>query len=134
MAQALLSVEGLCIDLAIGARRFAVVKDVSFTIENGEMFGLVGESGCGKSVVALSLIGLLSPPLSVATGRIQFEGGEIQNLPSTFTPALFSMLISSINTCGSITTPPPIRPVVFFAKMPEGTRWILKVPNSLITV
>ena len=44
-------------------KRFAAVQDVSFSIGRGETFGLVGESGCGKSITALALIGLLRPPL-----------------------------------------------------------------------
>src|SRR5262249_43301893 len=57
--------------------------DVSFTIARGETFGLVGESGCGKSITALALIGLLRDPLSVGGGRILFQGREIQGLSAS---------------------------------------------------
>ncbi|MBF9234591.1 ABC transporter ATP-binding protein [Microvirga alba] len=78
----LLEVEHLRIDLAIGDARFAAVQDVSFTIMRGETLGLVGESGCGKSITALSLIGLLRPPLNLSGGAVRFDGQEIQNLPA----------------------------------------------------
>ncbi|MBZ6079326.1 ABC transporter ATP-binding protein [Microvirga puerhi] len=81
-AQPLLEVQNLRIDLAIGNARFPAVQDVSFTIEKGETLGLVGESGCGKSITALALIGLLRPPLSLAGGTIRFNGKDIQNLSS----------------------------------------------------
>ncbi|MCC7272904.1 MAG: ABC transporter ATP-binding protein, partial [Alphaproteobacteria bacterium] len=72
----------LRIDLAgEGATRHAAVEGVSFRIARGETFGLVGESGCGKSITALSVMGLLRPPLAIGGGRIRLEGREIQDLP-----------------------------------------------------
>jgi peptide/nickel transport system ATP-binding protein len=79
-AQALLTVDRLRIDLASGGRSFAAVEDVSFEIARGETFGLVGESGCGKSITALSIMGLLKPPLGIGGGRIVHDGREIQSL------------------------------------------------------
>ena len=78
--QPLLEVENLRIDLSVGERRFAAVEDVSFSIRRGETYGLVGESGCGKSITTLALMGLLKPPLSIGGGTIRFEGREIQGL------------------------------------------------------
>lgn len=80
--QPLLEVENLRIDLNVGGRKFPAVQDVSFTIERGETLGLVGESGCGKSITSLALIGLLRSPLSYSGGTIRFNGQEIQNLSS----------------------------------------------------
>ncbi|MDA4804948.1 ATP-binding cassette domain-containing protein, partial [Enterobacter hormaechei] len=60
-----------------GQERLNVVENVSISIGAGETFGLVGESGCGKSITALSLIGLLNRPLAVGQGEILFKG---QNL------------------------------------------------------
>jgi oligopeptide/dipeptide ABC transporter ATP-binding protein len=55
-----------------------VLEDVSFTIAPGETLGLVGESGCGKSVTALSLMRLLpEPPARVTGGRIVFDGADL---------------------------------------------------------
>lgn len=74
----LLSVEGLSI--AFGARRgrgrIEVTRDVSFRIGKGERVGLVGESGCGKTVTGLSLMGLL-PPGARASGRIVLDGEDL---------------------------------------------------------
>ncbi|MGJ3263258.1 MAG: ABC transporter ATP-binding protein [Salinarimonas sp.] len=73
----ILSVE----DLSLALRGTPLVEDVSFAIAPGEMLGLVGESGCGKSVTALSLLGLLpTPPITVAGGRILFEGRDLARL------------------------------------------------------
>ena len=66
----------LRIDLDGRRGRVAAVKDVSFTIGRGETFGLVGESGCGKSITALALIGLLRPPLSIGGGPSGSRAGR----------------------------------------------------------
>ena len=82
MSAPLLRVEDLSIVIDMGARAFGAVKDVSFSIRRGETYGLVGESGCGKSITALALIGLLKPPIRIGGGRIVFDGREIQDLPA----------------------------------------------------
>jgi peptide/nickel transport system ATP-binding protein len=76
----LIEVENLRIDLEGQGQQHAAVEGVSFRIHRGETFGLVGESGCGKSITALALIGLLKPPLGIGGGRIRLEGREIQAL------------------------------------------------------
>src|SRR3982750_594458 len=53
------------------------VNDVSFHIDQGEMLGLVGESGCGKSITALSIMRLISAPGRIAGGSIKFKGEEL---------------------------------------------------------
>lgn len=54
------------------------VDDVSFTIEKGEILGLVGESGCGKSVTSLSIMGLVPiPPGKIEGGKILFKGKDL---------------------------------------------------------
>lgn len=80
--KALLEVENLRIDIVSGSSRHNVVEDVSFTIGAGETFGLVGESGCGKSITALSMIGLLRKPLSITGGAIRFNGQDLNSLSS----------------------------------------------------
>jgi peptide/nickel transport system ATP-binding protein len=68
-------------NLTIALKGLALVEDVSFEIAAGETLGLVGESGCGKSVTALAIQRLLpSPPLSIAAGRILFAGRDLASL------------------------------------------------------
>ena len=80
MTTPLLKVENLRIALAGDGVTYNAVENVSFEIGRGEAFGLVGESGCGKSITALSVMGLLRRPLSLAGGRIVLDGQEIQNV------------------------------------------------------
>src|SRR5688572_29513621 len=82
-AAPLLEVADLRIDLAGAGLRHAAVEGVSFSIPRGETFGLVGESGCGKSITALAVMGLLRSPLGIGAGRIVLEGREIQALPQS---------------------------------------------------
>jgi peptide/nickel transport system ATP-binding protein len=79
---ALIEVEDLRIDIESQGRRIPAAEGISFRIERGETFGLVGESGCGKSITALALIGLLRTPLSIGGGVINFEGQDIRKLPA----------------------------------------------------
>jgi peptide/nickel transport system ATP-binding protein len=76
----LLAVEGLSISFATGAGWAEVVRDVSFAVGPGETVGIVGESGCGKSVTALSVLGLLPRRTARVTGRIGFEGIDLLTL------------------------------------------------------
>jgi oligopeptide/dipeptide ABC transporter ATP-binding protein len=56
------------------------VDGVSFAVERGKTLGIVGESGCGKSVTALSIMGLLAPTARIESGAIRFEGRELNRL------------------------------------------------------
>jgi len=57
------------------------VDDISLSIEEGEVLGVVGESGAGKSITGAAVIGLLEPPGRIAQGVIRFEGQQINGLP-----------------------------------------------------
>ncbi len=80
MTTPLLKVENLRIALAGDGVTYDAVENVSFEIGRGEAFGLVGESGCGKSITALSVMGLLRRPLSLGGGKIILDGKEIQSV------------------------------------------------------
>jgi peptide/nickel transport system ATP-binding protein len=79
MTGPLLQVDDLHITLRGDGASFNAVENVSFEIGRGEAFGLVGESGCGKSITALAVMGLLRQPLSLGKGRIVLDGEEIQH-------------------------------------------------------
>ena len=71
----LLEVEGLCQHFG----KVKAVDDVSFSIRKGEVFGLVGESGCGKTTTGRCIIGLYQP----TGGQIRFQGKPIAGCPRT---------------------------------------------------
>src|SRR6185369_3758416 len=73
---ALLEVANLHVRLQTHRGPAYAVRDVSFTLERGETLGLVGESGCGKSITVMALMGLL-PENAQVTGSIRFEGQEL---------------------------------------------------------
>jgi oligopeptide/dipeptide ABC transporter ATP-binding protein len=73
----LLSVRNLRITFAADRGEAAVVDGVSFSVEAGQTLGLVGESGCGKTVTALSILRLLPPAGRIAGGEIEFQGKNL---------------------------------------------------------
>ena len=83
MTEALLKVENLQTQFRTEGGLVKAVDDVSFEVRAGETFALVGESGCGKSVTALSIMGLIpSPPGEITGGKIEFDGQDLLQLPS----------------------------------------------------
>src|SRR5438477_10322639 len=63
-----------------GARVIKAVDHVSFTLNEGETLGIVGESGCGKTTTCLSIVGLLPPAARIVGGRIEFAGKDLAQL------------------------------------------------------
>ena len=79
----LLSVTNLSVTFNTDDGRFTAAEDVWFDIGRGESVGLVGESGCGKSVTALSLTRLIpSPPGSIESGKVLFKGQDLMRISS----------------------------------------------------
>lgn len=79
---ALLEVKNLTTTFSTDEGIFSAVDKVSFAVKKGETVGLVGESGCGKSVTALSILRLVqSPPGKVAGGEVFFDGVDLLKLP-----------------------------------------------------
>jgi len=77
----LLAVEGLRVEFPRGTRSVRAADGVDLTIRRGEIVGLVGESGCGKSATALGMIRLVPEPGRVAAGRVLLDGVDILALP-----------------------------------------------------
>ncbi|WFE29118.1 ABC transporter ATP-binding protein [Solwaraspora sp. WMMD791] len=75
MTRELLAIENLSVLIRRPGRQVAALSDVSLHVDRGEVVGLVGESGGGKSMVARSIVGLL-PGGAQATGRVSFHGGD----------------------------------------------------------
>jgi peptide/nickel transport system ATP-binding protein len=84
---ALLDVSNLGVTLPTAQGRLAALRGVSFSLARGATLGLVGESGCGKSLTALALMGLL-PDGAEVTGSIRFEGRELTTLDDAVLGAL----------------------------------------------
>ena len=76
----LLEVRNLRIEYPSRRGVMAAVKDLSFTIEKGEILGVVGESGAGKSTIGNAIIDLLSPPGRIARGDVYLNGKKISGL------------------------------------------------------
>ncbi len=81
MSGALLEVRHLKVEFPGRRGTLLALDDVSFEISAGEILGVVGESGAGKSLTGAAIIGLLDPPGRIAAGEIRFDGRRIDNLP-----------------------------------------------------
>ena len=77
----LLEVKNLRVEFPTRRGTLLAIDDISFSIEPGEVLGVVGESGAGKSLTGASIIGLLEPPGRIADGKITLEGERIDDLP-----------------------------------------------------
>jgi peptide/nickel transport system ATP-binding protein len=81
MADSLLEVRNLRVEFPTRRGVLTAVDDISLHIDAGEVLGVVGESGAGKSMTGAAIIGLLEPPGRIASGAILLEGRRIDNLP-----------------------------------------------------
>jgi oligopeptide/dipeptide ABC transporter ATP-binding protein len=77
----LLEVRGLAVEFATPRGVARVLTGVDLAVRRGEVVGLVGESGCGKSVTALAVLRLLRPPGRICGGSVRFDGRELTTLP-----------------------------------------------------
>jgi peptide/nickel transport system ATP-binding protein len=78
---ALLEIKNLAVELSTRSGPVRVVQDVSLSVAPGEVLGVVGESGCGKSMTMLSLLGLLPNGARVASGTAMMDGKDLFSLP-----------------------------------------------------
>ena len=100
---AILEVENLCVDYITERGHIRAVDNVSFVIEEGKSLGLAGESGCGKSTIAYSLMRLHRPPALITGGKIKMNGKDILSLPENelhnFRWNKISMVFQSAMNC-----------------------------------
>jgi peptide/nickel transport system ATP-binding protein len=80
MSEPVLSVRNLKVEFVTRRSVLRAIDDVSFDIARGEVLGVVGESGAGKSVTGLAVIGLIDPPGRIAGGEIYLSGLRVDNL------------------------------------------------------
>lgn len=106
MDKDILQVRDLTISFGSGKNRVEVVSDISLDVRKGEIVCLVGESGCGKTVTALSVMGLLPvPPGNIDSGEIIFDGvdllglndRELRNYRGNKLSMIFQEPVSSLN-------------------------------------
>jgi len=81
-ATPLLEVSDLVIDFPTRKGNLTAINGVSFELAAGEILGVVGESGAGKSLTGSAIIGLLDPPGRISSGEIRLRGERIDNLPN----------------------------------------------------
>jgi oligopeptide/dipeptide ABC transporter ATP-binding protein len=96
VAEPLVSIENLHVRFHTYAGQVHAVNGVSFDIQRGEVFGLVGETGCGKTVTSLSLLRLIPPPGEIVAGRITFDGQDLLALSESEMRAIRGARIAMI--------------------------------------
>jgi peptide/nickel transport system ATP-binding protein len=78
----LLSIEGIRTVFRTGSGEVAAVDGVSLSVAKGKTLGIVGESGCGKSVLSLSVMRLVPQPGRITAGKVMFDGRDLLSLPA----------------------------------------------------
>ena len=91
----MLDVKSLAVDFYLPSGKVTALKDISFTVSPGETLALVGESGCGKSLMALALMRLLPAQAGVSAGDVVLDG---VSLPAT---ALTGMALILVAGCAA---------------------------------
>ncbi|MBQ8054006.1 MAG: ABC transporter ATP-binding protein [Lachnospiraceae bacterium] len=91
-----LEVQGLSVSIHTRKGTTKPVNDVSLRIPKGKIIGIVGESGCGKSMTARACMGLLKPPVKIESGRILLAGRDLVGLPESDMCAVRGSEISMI--------------------------------------
>lgn len=96
MTEPLLQVRDLSVDFSTPTGPVRAVDGVSFDVARGEAVGLVGETGCGKTVTALSILGLLPASARIASGSVSFGGRELVGQPERELRALRGSSIAMV--------------------------------------
>ena len=102
----LLSVNHLSVTFKTRHGDLLAVDDLSFSMQHGEILGLVGESGAGKSITGSALIGLIDPPGMISGGEIYLEGQRIDGRSSGVRGKLISMIFQDpLTSLNPLKTP-----------------------------
>lgn len=125
----LLQIRNLSTVYPTGRGPVRAVNSVNLTLEKGKILGLVGESGCGKSTVLLSILGLIRSPGQVAEGEILFKGrdmrqmtgSELRSVRGKEIGMIFQDPLSTLNPVFPIGE--QIRETLRLHHMMEGSRW-----------
>ncbi|WP_026957404.1 ABC transporter ATP-binding protein [Aliagarivorans taiwanensis] len=94
--QVILSVKGLCLEFSHRKGAIKALRDISFDMCQGEILGVVGESGAGKSLTGSAIMGLLDDSAAITAGEIVYQGQRIDNLDDASRQALRGKEISAI--------------------------------------
>ncbi|MER8003079.1 ABC transporter ATP-binding protein [Streptomyces sp. NPDC095613] len=105
-----LDVEGLCVDLRTPSGTVRAVDGVSFGVHRGRTLALLGESGCGKSMTALSVVGLLDPVAEVTGGAVRVGGTDTLRLSRAERRKLAGPVLSIVFQ-DALTALNPVQPV-----------------------
>ncbi|MBP8532565.1 ABC transporter ATP-binding protein [Streptomyces sp. MK37H] len=105
-----LEVEGLCVDLRTPSGTVRAVNGVGFQVRKGRTLALLGESGCGKSMTALSIVGLLDPTAEVTGGSVKVSGTDVLRLGEAGRRKLAGPVLSIVFQ-DALTALNPVQPV-----------------------
>ena len=98
----ILRVEGLTVTAGPPDDQVSIIEDVAFSVRAGAVVALVGESGCGKSVTALSIMRILAPELRIVGGRVLFDGQDLlgltENVMNTLRGSALTMVFQDPST------------------------------------
>jgi ABC-type glutathione transport system ATPase component len=132
MSDALLELRGLTVDFATDDGVVHAVDGIDLALGRGRTLGLVGESGCGKSVTSLAIMGLLPPENSKVGGAVVFEGRDLLTLVAM----IFQEPMTSLNPVLTSASRSPrrcscIRPVAQGrgARARPSRCWLVRIPR-----
>ena len=92
MTQPLLEVKNISVEFKTRSGALKAIDDLSIDVQPGEILGLVGESGAGKSMMGAAILGLIDPPGRLSKGEIWFKGRRIDQNPKTLRGCEISMI------------------------------------------